>query len=139
MAERAGCRRGWQAIVPPKHNAAKHSGQWCVGSTAQSSTWLTLGGDADADISAVRFDELRRAGAEVCAFDKDNTLTVPRGDVPHDPIEASEASATVCRVTHRPSVQQAALEECIRVFGPDKVVIFSNSAGRFGSHGASRC
>lgn len=25
--------------------------------------------------------------------------------------------------------RQAALSECIRVFGPDKVVIFSNSAG----------
>lgn len=62
------------------------------------------------DLRNIKWDELKRAGFEGCVFDKDNTLTEPYAMEVH------------------PFASQA-LTECIRVFGREKVVLYSNSAG----------
>lgn len=62
------------------------------------------------DLRNVKWEELRRAGFKGCIFDKDNTLTEPYAMKVH------------------PFASQA-LTECIRVFGKEKVVLYSNSAG----------
>jgi hypothetical protein len=50
------------------------------------------------------------AGVRGIVFDKDNTLTAPYVDTPHDTVAA-------------------AFDQCKDVFGPSRVVILSNSAG----------
>eukprot|EP00890_Picochlorum_soloecismus_P003997 jgi/Picsp_1/4599/NSC_01969-R1_protein len=62
------------------------------------------------DLRNIKWDELKKAGFKGCVFDKDNTLTEPYAMKVH------------------PFASQA-LAECIRVFGKDKVVLYSNSAG----------
>ena len=62
------------------------------------------------DLRNVKWDELKRAGFEGCIFDKDNTLTEPYAMKVHQ-------------------FASPALAECIRVFGKEKVVLYSNSAG----------
>jgi len=62
------------------------------------------------DIRDIDFQRLRRAGCAGVVFDKDNTLTAPYADC-IDPRLAS------------------AVQECCDAFGPERVVVMSNSAG----------
>lgn len=62
------------------------------------------------DIRSINWHALKAAGFKGCVFDKDNTLTVPYVETvaPH---------------------LRASLEECKSVFGSDRLVVYSNSAG----------
>ena len=55
---------------------------------------------------------LKKCGVKAVIFDKDNTLTPPYSFVMNKNIDST-------------------VRECQRLFGYEKVVIFSNSAGRF--------
>eukprot|EP00026_Physarum_polycephalum_P015134 Phypoly_transcript_15756.p1 GENE.Phypoly_transcript_15756~~Phypoly_transcript_15756.p1 ORF type:complete len:217 (+),score=26.30 Phypoly_transcript_15756:80-730(+) len=62
------------------------------------------------DISYISFTNLKKAGIKGIVFDKDNTLTAPY---------APQIYPTL----------QTAYESCLETFGPNRVCIFSNSAG----------
>jgi phosphatidylglycerophosphatase GEP4 len=62
------------------------------------------------DISWIDWPALKAAGFKACVFDKDNTLSVPFAlEVPQQLL---------------PSFQQ-----CQAAFGPERLVLYSNSAG----------
>ena len=68
------------------------------------------------NVAQIDYEGLKkRFDLEYAVFDKDNTLTLPY-------------EHTV------PQVQQQGLDACVRVFGADKVFLFSNSAGSLDDH-----
>ncbi|KAJ3365726.1 hypothetical protein GGF32_008124 [Allomyces javanicus] len=62
------------------------------------------------DVTAINYAQLKDAGHAAIVFDKDNCLTAPYETSIHPPF-------------------QKAFDECLRVFGRDKVAVYSNSAG----------
>lgn len=65
---------------------------------------------ACADVGCVDFAALAEAGVRAVLFDKDNTLTLPYVDEPHEPLKP-------------------ALRAAVEAFGAERVAVLSNSAG----------
>ena len=89
------------------------------------------------DIRWIDWKALRTAGFEAVVFDKDNTLTAPFAVGGEDEDEDEDEGAGTSRRRRTSSSAsngahprvRASLDEARRVFGADRLALFSNSAG----------